>query len=654
MTARDSGWMTAVEFAATMNISRQAAHKALKAMAAGNPWKGELFAVRNVQGRGGASGKIYEVCLGDPSEADEKALIPFSLNPAPPSVGNQAAEIERRLRLIGTAADYPPRSPERKFALEQASRREGVPIRTLRRYLADAERHGWDMNALGYKRPSNSGEQRVFVSRPFDRAWRGAGQDEASLSEMGEWVTAILAGLWQSPVQRAGWRRVQLEATTALRLECQDRGLMLPREAFYLSKRRVGTLIEHRIVDIRANDRKTYDDWKPRIRRDNSKLAPMDQIVMDVKPIDIVMSRPDGSEVWPKMIAFMDTGTHRIFCRFVMLERGEGVRQEHVIRAFLDMVSDPHWGFPRQLYRDNGVEFFALDRIKECLELVALEGVKTIINARPYSGASKPIESKFAVMDRQVFSQMRGYAGSNRMVKKTQTVGRPPARYPGSFEQFVTEAELRIADFEGMLINSGPFKGTSPAQCFADHVDNGWRPIHVNPLALDAAFCRRDVRTVDRGSISIDGIRYRHPELPHRQQVEIALPYRRDAYPLAKLPDFGWAALDPEILYHPQDIAGAQASGRAQRSADRKTRSLPKLAAPIQLDRYAGSRVADLPTRAAPAPLIDVILSEEAENFAGARIAAAQRPKALTADEERVRRQKAMTRQLEELRRAKR
>lgn len=646
-------WLSSDEFASAMKISPQAARKALKAMANGKPWRGELFTVRTVHGRGGASGSSYEVCLGDPSEAAETALIPFSHNPAPVAASNQTAEIERRLLIIGEASEYPRGSADRVAELKRASRIHGVSVRTLRRWLETAEAHGWDMNALAHKRPSNSGEKRVFVSRPFDRAWRAAGLDESALIDMGDWVTRILAGLWQSSIQRAGWRRVQLEAETALRRECRDKGFILPADAFALSKRRVEVNKDHRIVDIRAHDRKQYDDWKPRIRRNNRLLMPMDQIVMDVKPVDVVMSRLDGSEVWPKMIAFMDTGTHRIFCRFVMLDRGEGVRQEHVIRAFLDMVNDPYWGFPRQLYRDNGTEFAVFDRIRECMELVALEGVKTIVNARPYSGASKPIESKFAVLDEQVFSQMRGYAGGNRMVKKTQTVGKPPARYPGSFEEFVAEAEWRIRDFEGMVINSGPFKGLSPTRCFADHLDNGWRPIHVHPLAIDAAFCTRLSRVVDRGAISIDGIKYRHPELPHRQRVEIAWPYRRDALPLAKLPDHGWVGLDPEMLFAPQDISGATASARAQRSADRKTRALSKLAAPIDLDANARDRIEALPTRTPPAPLMDHYLSELSEEFEGPRIGA-QKSRALSADEERVRRQNAMTRQLEELRRANR
>ncbi|PAL22660.1 hypothetical protein [Sphingopyxis sp. GW247-27LB] len=643
-----SGWLGAGEFAAVMNITRRAATDALKAMAKGKPWRGELFTVRTAHGRGGASGSTYQVYLGDPSEADETALIPISFTPAPAAASNQAARIERRLMIISEAAKYPRGSAERAAELERASRQFGKPIRTLRTWLANAEKHGWDANALAYKRPSNSGEQRVFVSRPFDRAWRAAGLDDAALADMGEWVTRLINGLWQSEAQRAGWGRIQLEAHTLMQLECRKRDIALPKAAFHLSKRRIVERSHHRIVDIYANDRKRADDWKHRITRNNRLLMPMDQVVMDVKPLDIVMSRPDGSEVWPTMIGFQDNATHRIFYHFVMKRKGEGITQEHVIGAFIDMVMHPEWGFPRQLYRDNGSEFFAFDRLRECMAEIALDGVKPIINAKAYSGASKQIESKFAILDRQVFSQMLGYAGSNRMVKKTQTVGKPPARYPGSFEEFVAEAELRIADWHGMTIKSGPFKGTSPAQCFADHVDSGWRPITADPFALDLAFHQREARTVQNGFVSVGGVKWRHPELPLRRKVEIARPYRRGAAPLVNLPGLGWAAMQHDEFWHPQEIGGAEASSRVQCAQVRGVKALRKDAIVPDLAAAMRERVTRLPRATTPNPVIEFLTAQDAPKFEGDRIGPA--PRALSAEEENVRRQNAKLRQMEKYR----
>ena len=395
--------------------------------------------------------------------------------------------------------------------------------------------------------------------------------------------------------------------------------MMLPPAT--ISQRRIIESQNYRIVDIRDNDRKRFDDMSPRIRRDNSKFAPMQQIVMDVKPLDNIVRRADGTTTWPKMIGFMDTGTHRLFRHFVLLEPGEGVRQEHVADAFIRMVMHPEWGFPQQLYRDNGTEFYILDMVRDALEMINQPGARTIVNAKPYSGASKPIESKFAVLDRFVFSQMDGWAGGNRMNKKTQTVGKPPAPYPASFDQFVREANERIDIFEHEEISSGPFKGKSPQGCYSEHVANGWRPVAVSPCSLDAAFSKRDTRRVDRGAVSICGRLFRHPELPNGETVEVALPWRREALPLVNIPEFGWAILEQDMPYLPGQIEGAIERGRMKKSDDARVRQLRKHAGKIDLDANRNDRVVALPTRAAPAPLMDVMASDQARDMADARAA---------------------------------
>src|SRR3546814_596134 len=283
-------------------------------------------------------------------------------------------------------------------------------------------------------------------------------------SDLSDWLTRELAGWWQSPVQRAGWKRVRLEALTSLRRECRARGFDVPRSAFTISRRRVEDLRFHSAVDTMKNDAKRHDDAKPRIRRDNSKLLPMEQIVMDVKPLDCVLSRPDGSLAYPKLLGFLDTGTSRLFGRIILLAKGEGVRQEHVTDAFLDMVRDPDWGFPQQLYYDNGSEYAHFELTHEALKLINDEGARVIIKARPYSGASKPIESKFSVIDRHVVSLMDGWTGSNRMDKKVQRVGKAANPYAGPVETFEEEFFLRLTDFQEFAIRTGPFAGRRDRQ----------------------------------------------------------------------------------------------------------------------------------------------------------------------------------------------
>lgn len=637
-------WLSVTDLAALCGVTRQAAHRAASIASDKGLWRGMQLQVREVQGsRGGRSGTRYEVALSSLSEAFQTAFMGTLDVPETPAgrIGpvapNQGERIERKWRIIEDAVAQPYRSAERAAEIDRAHQKWGVPVRTIQRWITDFEKAGGDANALGRRKPADAGAQRVWVSRRFDDAYRAARLPEGQLAELGEAVALLIKRGWTSSAQRAGWKAVRREVLTAFKRELAARNVSLPDKALYLSQRRIMDAKHYRAVDIRSNDRKAYDDAKPRIRRNNALFDPMAQVVMDVKPLDNIVRRADGSTTWPKMIGFQDVGTHRVFRHFVLLAPGEGIRQEHVAEAFIAMVSHPEWGFPQQLYRDNGTEFYILDMVRNALALINEPGARTIVNAKPYAGSSKPIESKFAVLDRFVFSQMGGYAGGNRMNKKTQTVGKPTKPYDGSFEDFVREANERIEVFEHDEIGSGPFKGQSPQGSFAAHVARGWRPVGVHPLALDAAFSKRDKRRVDRGVISIAGVRYTHPELPNGQDVPIALPWRRDALPLVDIPDLGWAALNTEMMFLPGEIAGAIESSRIQQISDRKTRQLRHEAPPLDLAANHRYRVANLPGRAAPAPLIDLAMSDEAKRFAGARICSDQAQATELSDAERRR-----------------
>ncbi|WP_242414712.1 hypothetical protein [Sphingomonas panni] len=588
---------------------------------------------RSVAGRGGNAGTSYLIALDSlPMPLQEAywgddAPLPTlgcGYRPAP----NQSDRTNYRYRVIQEAIEEPRGSPERKAEVLRAAKKWNEPVRTIYRWIERLEQSGGDSNALARKLPSDAGVRRVWVSRQFDAEWIAAKRPADELAAIGDEIDLLIQRAWASPAQRAGWEQVRRVALTLFKRDLSARGIELPAPAFYVSQRRIMEAQSARLLDVRENDRKRWDDMKPRIRRDATGLAPMEVVVMDVKPLDCIVRRADGTTTWPKMIGFMDWGTHRLFRYFVLLAPGEGVRQEHVVDAFKAMVSHPDWGFPQKLYRDNGMEFVMFDKIRSALELINAPGVRTIINAKPYSGASKPIESKFATVDRFVFSQMLGWAGSNRMDKKTQNVGKPPKPYPGTFEQFCIEANERIDMFETYRIKSGYFAKRSPSEWFAAKLDAGWRPVRVNPLALEAAFARHDTRRVDRGAVKIGGKLYRHPELPNGETVAIALPYQRDAMPMVNLPEFGWAVLQPDMPYLPMQVAGAAASGRDQKGNERAARQRRRQLAPVApiapTEVYAAN-VTPLPTRAAPAPLIDLDMSSEASRFAGARIEDARR-----------------------------
>ena len=488
--------------------------------------------------------------------------------------------VTQRLQSITSALAAKPRSTARGDAILLAAEASGRTPRTIRRWIRRYKEKG--VRGLARKRPDNAGQPRVWISRPFDRAWYVAGGSPATLQEIAADLTKALKGLWASRAERAGGVEIRRLAEFLLLELGEAKGMALPQEAHRLSRRAVDRFAAYRVVNQKRNDRNAYDDARPQIRRDWTELAPMERVVADVKHLDVIVRRDDGSTTWPKIVAFLDAGTGRVFAHPVLLGRGEGVRQEHVIEAFLSMVADPAWGFPQGLYLDNGSEFGALAKIDGALQLLNEPGARTIIYAQPYNASAKPIESLFARLDRQAICLLPGYAGPNRLASKTQTVGRPPEPYPGSWVEFCGVLRGLIAA-QNLRPTGGLRANRSPDDWFRQKHADGWRPATVDPLALDAAFADHDSRRIDRGVIKIRGDRYTHPALaalPSRMIVDLAIPWRRGSLPMVRI-DGAWTRLERESVFPARWIEGAHEAGRRRRAQNSHVRALAKTAPPV-------------------------------------------------------------------------
>ena len=562
-------WLDADGLAGALGISRRGATKVLTRAHAGHPWRGHQLEVRTVHGRGGRAGLAYEVSLSSLSEAlPEAAAPPLPVLREPRIGANNTAAMARRQAAILPIVAHADGTPERVAALAAAVKAGVGAERSLRRWAKDYDAEG--LAGVDNRRPVTAGQARIVVSRAFDRAFLAAGYTDAQLARVGEAVDPAVKGLWIGPGGNAGWQAVARDAGFLVWEACETQGCPMPLRAAVLTRRTVERWRHLTIVNQRRNDRKAYDDAKPRIRRSHAHRLPMEEIVADVKPLDIIVMRPDGTTAWPRAVGFHDSGTGRLFLHLVLCAKGEGVRQEHIIEAFLAMVADAEWGFPRTLYFDNGSEMAALSKMKPCLELINEPGARTIIKAKPYNASAKPVESAFARLDRLVTCVFPGYAGRDRMTKKTQTVGRPPKPYPHDFERFTVEYLAAVADLNATPFLSGERKGRSAAEIFAQRCADGWAPVTVDPLALDAAFCDRTEAMIRGGAVSIKGVRYLHPQLvgSGRRKVQVALPWRRDRRPLFNT-GAGWAYLAADDMFPSHWTEGAQESGRRQRAQDR-------------------------------------------------------------------------------------
>lgn len=471
----------------------------------------------------------------------------------------QEDRISNRLRLVHEVKRLQQSGAPITDTMRRLARTAGVSLRTAYRDLERFDQQG-DLG-LARKQPSNAGQPRVFVSRRFDREL----DDKALLAEISAQLDTFLKSLWKSPLCTGGAKKIGKMASDKLKELSESQALVIPQAALSIPRHRVMRFSKYRIVHQRRADRKAFNDGAPRIRSDYSQLSPMELVVGDVKHLDVLVSRPEGGSGYPKLVAFEDTATGRVFVRIFLLPPGEQVRREHVSQTFIEMASDPSWGFPDCLRIDRGSEFGAFEQLRGVFAALARAGVSGVFKTRPYSPQSKSIEGWFGRFDEWGVSALPGYVGPDRLNKKVETMGRPPKPFPG-IEEFTKAISALVDEYAHWPIG-GSRRGQSPTQIFNGCVNAGWRPQIVDPLVLDAAF--REIKTarVDRGKLKIKGEHYYHSSLNrlvHGTRVEVAHAWRRQDMPFYReVAATDWIPLEVDKPYHPQDPEGAiEASGR--------------------------------------------------------------------------------------------
>jgi len=564
------------------------------------------------------------------------------------SAKSQAENVSRRYGAIKRALKYEIGSVRWREEVATSAEELGTHPKTIARWVTRYAEVGLD--GLANRQPANAGQPRVFVSLRFDGAFKAQGHDLGLLPVIAAEVDQKIKDIWASPAERAGVMDVKERAEFELTTICERHGIAIPPDALTISRRHVERFGEFRQVNVMRNDRKRFADGQPRIARDWTLLSPMAVAIADVHYVDVRVLREDGTAAYPKMICFKDGGTGRIWVKVLLLSAGRGVRQEDVIQAFIQMTTDSMWGFPETIYMDNGREFSCLERLREALAAMKGASGRTVIKAQPYNAAAKPVESDFSGLEQYLFSSLPGYAGSDRMKKKTQNVGKEPEAFPGTWAEF----EMLVLGLVNAF-NSRPggeqWPDESPNQVFARKAGDGWRPTLVDQLTLDASFCTRgETRRIDRGTLSIGNVSHHHSELdtlPHRTELEIALPWRTGAAPLARMPDGRWVCLRPDQRFPAMSKEGikeaAARQGRYQRGARNRAKQVqPYDAAAAALEMAARTLSVDAPEWGRELKAGDDVVSIATAQ----RQAAAQRAAEPTLAEIRARREQNEARRL--------
>lgn len=615
-----SAWINTNEFATLAGLTERGARKALIKCLSNGTWKGLPLTIRTVEGAGGQGGKSLQAFVPSlpkylrdiwhnlhPAALNPPTVEPIML-PAPESydtrMGKEVAEWQWKFSVIAPALDFPKHSKGRGAALSDiAARAHKTPdgktvtytVNTLREWLRSIEEG--KATTLAHKR-RKKGLRRVIVTREWDKA---APFPEPEKRRIAVEIENYTRDLWRSGAP--GWKKIDQFASS--KLWEQSRAAGWNEASRKICKVGRHWVERHRavgLVAIKEKDAKRFaDDFTPRIIRNRDGYKPMDVVIGDVHPLDVVKLH-DGREVHARLIAWLDFATNDIHVTIVLLPKGRGVRQEDVARSFVAMAKD--WGLPRSLYLDNGSEYkweemmegFALitslvgnfhafmndeatDEIHREAE-AAISG-KPLTRAKPYNAPAKQIEGVFGILERGFFSLIPGWIGGDRMNKRTHKLGAQPRAFDGTDEEF----EAAIHETINFYRNTPQNSNTSPNEKRAAFYAQGWKPYTAADEVFLFAFSEVVRLKVQAGGVEKDGAWYFSdaiiPYIGQTREIHFA---KWDRSHLFLIDANGkYIAIPKTQTYGQLDKAGAIEQGRRQGVMNKHLRVLKADTQPLDL-----------------------------------------------------------------------
>jgi hypothetical protein len=477
---------------------------------------GQAIQVRIVHGKGGAGGKQYEVSVNSLPDhlkarlkASQTALKPAS-NALSLSRNASGVEASWWFTLLRPVLDTPKNSPERAKAYTLILSRPLIDwngqafapsLRTLCRKVAKIEAHG--MAGLARAKRADAGQSRTILSRQWDAY---VPFDDATKTKIADAVRQEIRGFVKGGARPSKTRvlvRDYLVRTTQA-YGFRPNTTKALEKACSIPKHMIDAESKFKAVYQFKNDRKASEDNAPRIRRHTHNLMPMEIVVMDVHHINVLINKESGKTGTPKILAFMDIATQRVWCELIFFEKGGGVRNADNIKAFINMAQHPAFGLPQTLYCDNGSEYLFADYLDDALKLIAPilpftnERKSKIIHALPYNAAAKPIEGWFGRFEQQFLRHCEGWIDDDRMNPARPQLGKLPKPFTGGFESFKNQFFRLLKSYE-YFPQTGNLEGLSPAEKFQEFVDKGWAATVINPENLRTVFTKPERRKLSQG-----------------------------------------------------------------------------------------------------------------------------------------------------------
>jgi len=427
--------------------------------------------------------------------------------------------------LLKPLLDLPQRHRGRRAMAEQIAQVLRLSVAQVYR-LAERAREGGVMALARLGQRRDRGQARTLISGPWLawaegalRAWPQAG-DVARLAERTRQVVRA-AWVGGAPSERQCWIKATAALARELMAEGCPRGVAAALLEVAAPRRYLAAEGRHfRVVGRSLRDGKgTYDRHLAPVKRTAAGLKPGDLVCGDITPLDIPVLREDGSTAYARLIAWHDVGTNWLWVDPVLLDKGEGVRREHVAASFARMCEEAPFGMPRRLYLDNGSEYkwdemlLATKRLADFTgqQFVADEAgsapvERQVIRSIPFRPRGKRIEGLFGNLT-DWLAWWFGYVGGNRMTKKVATLGKGVA--PARFEEVREWLQRTLDDYHATpQPGAEHMGGMSPQQKLDAALDAGWKRWSIDRLMLALAFADYHERKVTRGTVSVEGVTY--------------------------------------------------------------------------------------------------------------------------------------------------
>lgn len=509
-----------------------------------------------------------------------------------------------RLAIIQPALDYPRGSHKRGSLLKDIAshkyvrpdgKEEQIALRTLQEWVEKYEKHG----LYGLCRRRRRDKAHARITRKWDAACPLSGEvKDAIAAEIDNYIKSV----WRSAAP--GCPKVQrLAQTKLLQLSIRHGWADATLEDCTISRHLAAKFEQHRLVHTHDKDAKGFFDLhRPRIMRNHAAMRPMQQVVGDVHPIDIVVTRDDGSEATPRLIGWYDVGTHRLFATVILLEKNKGVTQADVWASFADMVEE--WGLPEGLYLDNGREYNGrprryaegvIDRLIEGFNMLSglVMGMRNftafllgeepdntrsgVRRAMPYNAPGKTgIEGAFATLEKNL-SMLPGHIGGNRMKKRTPKLGKKVAAWGDALE--FARAFEEVLKFYHKTEQRGNMDGKSPYLALEAAQAGGWRGVQVPRETLIYAMSEERKCVVQTFGVEVNGRRYDCPKFATLRTRKIRVLVAKWAPDrIIYAPDYpspkGMVWVNQAPIYLPTDQAGARDAAARNANLSKKIRAM--------------------------------------------------------------------------------